>query len=177
MFLVGNIIIFESCKVNFIFNIMVRIENQIVQKVTSEMFSFDTSLYISGCIIELLDFDGLELKEEIIIEKSIIKRMKIHACSFVGGLSLKNCLVLSDVDYQMGGHNKAQILLDGNIFNGFFSFFDCHFEEQLKVTNNIFVKNCDLFVLEGKGFDNTFEKDFVVKDNIGRLDVFESIDY
>lgn len=154
---------------------MIKIENRLIQKLDVGTMSMDTSVHISDCIIEQLDFVGLELENEIIIEKCIIKNMKIHSCWFVGGFSLKNNIVFSEVDYQMGGHNKAQILIDGNIFNGFFSFFDCHFEKLLTITNNIFVADCDLFVLEGKSFDNRYEEGYIVQDNIGRLDVMRAL--
>lgn len=96
------------------------IYNKYIQKIDEEIIPLDTSLHISDCIVGQLDFVGLEFKHEIVIERCIIKEMKIHSYWFVGGLSLTNSIILSEVDYQMGGHNEKQILLDGNIFKGFF---------------------------------------------------------
>ncbi len=78
---------------------------------------------------------------------------------------------MSDIDYQMGGHNNEEMVISDNIFYGFFSFFDCIFEKQLIVKNNIFKKGTDLLARENKGFDNCFNGGVILTDNIGPLNV------
>ena len=51
-------------------------------------------------------------------------------------------------------------------------FFDCQFEGNVIIKDNIFKKGSDLFLNENKGFDNSFERQLVVENNIGRLDMF-----
>ena len=50
-------------------------------------------------------------------------------------------------------------------------FFDCIFEKQLIVKNNIFKKGTDLLTRENKGFDNCFNGGVILTDNIGPLNV------
>ena len=76
----------------------------------------------------------------------------------------------------MGGHNKEKIVFERNIFNGFFSFFDCQFEEEIVVRENVFSKNSDLLVIEEKGFDNSFDKGYTVEDNVGKFDLLQLSD-
>lgn len=50
---------------------MIKIENQHIQKLDVETMLTDTSIHLSDCIIEQLDFVGLEFANEIIIEKCV----------------------------------------------------------------------------------------------------------
>ena len=84
---------------------------------------------------------------------------------------------MSDIDYQMGGHNNEKMVISNNIFHGFFDFFDCHFEKQLTVENNIFMKGTDLVLRENKGFDNYFHGGVVLTGNIGELNVWPKNNY
>lgn len=67
----------------------------------------------------------------------------------------------------MGGHNKKEIMIKGNVFEGAFNFFDCHFEEKITLMNNNFLKGCDILYKENKGFDNIFANGLFIEKNIG----------
>ena len=142
-----------------------KFENQIIQKINSGSIDVSCSICLSNCIIDTLDFVGIEFEKEVIIRRCIITNMDIYSSWFSTGLIFVENLVLSDIDYEMGGHNKKEIIIEQNIFEGFFSFFDCCFEKEIVIRNNIFAGNCDLLLQENKGFDNIFEN------NIGRLDM------
>jgi len=68
--------------------------------------------------------------------------------------------------------NITDFVLERNLFNGFFSFFDCQFEGNVIVKDNIFKKGSDLLLKEDKGFDNLFERQLIIENNIGHLDMF-----
>lgn len=146
-----------------------KFENQIIQKINSGSIDVSCSICLSNCIIDTLDFVGIEFEKEVIIRRCIITNMDIYSSWFSTGLIFVENLVLSDIDYEMGGHNKKEIIIEQNIFEGFFSFFDCCFEKEIVIRNNIFAGNCDLLLQENKGFDNIFENGYIVENNIGRL--------
>ncbi len=154
--------------------IMTCIENQFLRRLDYHLAQehINESLLLSNCVIEFLDLNSLEFLEDVVIRNCVIHKLVIYSSWFSGGLKFMNNIVLSDIDYQMGGHNKKEIEFSGNIFKGFFSFFDCHFEAKLIIKDNLFVSGSDLFTKENKGFDNTFENGFSVENNIGKLDVF-----
>ena len=91
------------------------------------------------------------------------------------GLILDGCIIniFDVVNYEMGGHNKEEFELNGNIFNGFFSFFDCQFDAEVRIENNIFMQGSDLLYKEQKGFDNSFNNGLILTNNLGRLDMME----
>lgn len=150
------------------------IENQYIKRLdyNSAQEYINESWSLSNCVIELLDINALEFLKEVTITNCIIHNLSIHTSWFSGGLNFTNNIVLSDIDYQMGGHNKKEVRFEGNVFKGFFSFFDCQFDAKLIVKDNIFIYGTDLFTKEDMGFDNTFENGFIVENNIGKLDVF-----
>lgn len=150
------------------------IENQYIKRLdyNSAQEYTNESWSLSNCVIELLDINALEFLKEVTITNCIIHNLSIHTSWFSGGLNFTNNIVLSDIDYQMGGHNKKEVRFEGNVFKGFFSFFDCQFDAKLIVKDNIFIYGTDLFTKEDMGFDNTFENGFIVENNIGKLDVF-----
>lgn len=153
------------------------IENQLIKYLDYNTIKeyINESWSLSNCVIELLDINALEFSKEVIITNCVIHKLIIYSCWFSGGLKFSNNVVLSDIDYQMGGHNKEEVRFESNIFNGFFSFFDCQFDAKLIVKNNVFIHGTDLFTKENKGFDNLFEHGFIVEGNIGELDVFNPI--
>lgn len=137
----------------------------------SSLNAIDDVLKISNCVISKLDFSTYTTRGKVIVEKCFIKELDVLCAWFEAGLCFKNNIVESDIDYQMGGHNKVPIEIINNIFLGHYSFFDCQFEAQLIVRNNIFSKGTDLFYKENKGFDNDFQEDVIAEGNIGKLDI------
>ncbi|MBO9596028.1 MAG: hypothetical protein J7599_24205 [Niabella sp.] len=127
------------------------------------------SLSLNNCVIETINLIGaFELNTSITIENSIINNLLIHSCWFVNGLSVKNCIILNRVDYQMGGHNQKEINIVGNIFN---NFFDCHFEKAVFVQKNIFVQGTNLLGNLDQSYFNTFENGIINTDNIGAINL------
>ena len=146
-------------------------ENQHIEIVSqSDLKDYDSIHFIS-CIIDTIDLIGVfELKVSLTIEGCIINNLKIHSCWFTNGVVLINNLVKNYVDYQMGGHNRKPMLFEGNVFSGFFNFFDCQFEDVVELRNNIFIKGTNLLGNRGEGYENSFSKGFVVENNLGIVD-------
>lgn len=151
-------------------------ENQYIKRMDSNSIQpcLTESLSLCNCIIGVLDFNALKFVNKVVIKNCVINELIIYCTWFDGGLTFVNNIVSSDINYEMGGHNNNEIIFLGNVFNGFFGFFDCHFNECIILKNNIFVKNSDLLVKENNGFDNIFLKGVVLENNIGRLDVFKN---
>ena len=155
---------------------MLEIKNQIIERI--DEFTVDghdcesEGMTLEHCHIHELDIMAVRFSGKVTICNCIIDKLGIHSTVFGAGLNFTGNIVMSDIDYQMGGHNNDEIIISHNIFNGFFSFFDCIFEKQLTVKNNIFKKGTDLLTRENKGFDNCFYGGVVLSGNIGELNVF-----
>lgn len=150
---------------------MVKIENQVIKHLTQSLNKDCVKYHISRSIINTIDFRFLEIESEVIIENCIIDTFSINSCWFLEGLSLKNNIIKNDIDYQMGGHNKKLVNIEANIFHGFVNFFDCHFEEIIYVKDNVFLKGTNLLGNSDVGYKNLFDKEIILKNNIGKLDI------
>ncbi|TAF33157.1 MAG: hypothetical protein EAZ57_06695 [Cytophagales bacterium] len=147
-------------------------ENQYIELLHQEDIKDCNTFHLINCIIDKIDLIGVfELNAHLIIESCIINNLKIHSCWFVNGLLLKNCIVRNHIDYQMGGHNLNPIVIEGNIFNGFFNFFDCQFKNRIELKNNNFIKGTNLLGNKGEGFENSFVEGWLVENNVGNIDV------
>ena len=147
-------------------------ENQIIELIKLDDLEDNNKVHFKNCLINAIDLIGtFELKTHLIIENCIITDLQIHSCWFVNGLLMKNCIIKNFVDYQMGGHNKIPIILEGNIFISFINFFDCQFENVIEIKNNIFVKGSNLLGNKDEGFENRFESGWLIENNIGSLDL------
>lgn len=149
-------------------------ENQIIELLNQEDLRDYKTFHLINCIINTIDLIGVfELNVHLIIENCIITNFKIHSCWFVNGLLLKNCIIRNYVDYQMGGHNVHIIVIEGNVFLGFFNFFDCQFENRIELKNNVFIKGTNFLGNRGEGYENSFVKGWLAENNVGRIDVNE----
>jgi len=147
-------------------------ENQNIELINQEDLRNHNSYHLINCIIDTIDFAGVfELNVHLIIENCIINNFKIHSCWFVNGLILKNSVIINSIDYQMGGHNTNPIIIEGNVFIGFFNFFDCQFENIIRLTHNVFEKGTNLLGNKGEGFENNFEKGWYIENNVGAINV------
>ena len=154
---------------------MLEIKNLIIERI--DEFTVDghdcesEGMTLEHCHIHELDIMAVRFSGKVTICNCIIDKLGIHSTVFGAGLNFTGNIVMSDIDYQMGGHNSDEMIISHNIFNGFFSFFDCIFEKKLIVKNNIFKKGTDLLTRENKGFDNCFNGGVILTDNIGPLNV------
>ena len=155
---------------------MIKIKNQIIKRI--DEFTVDghdgesEGMTLEHCLIHELDVTAVRFSGRVTICNCIIDKLGIHSTVFGEGLMFTGNIVMSDIDYQMGGHNNDEMIISDNVFHGFFSFFDCIFEKQLTVKNNIFKKGTDLLTRENKGFDNCFYGGVVLSGNIGQLNIW-----
>ena len=73
----------------------------------------------------------------------IIGTIRLHSTWFMQGLTLKNCVVKEKVEYE-AGEKRQPIIIRNNIFLEQFIFWDCYFEADIIVQENIFSKGCSL---------------------------------
>ena len=155
---------------------MIEIKNKVVERIDEGSFAIlgNEGMLLEHCVIHTLDLSTIEFHGKVTIRNCIIDKLNLHCTWFAAGLEFTGNVVISDIDYQMGGHNNNNevMIISDNIFHGFFDFFDCHFEERLTVENNIFLKGTDLLTRENKGFDNYFNGGVVLSDNIGQLNAW-----
>jgi hypothetical protein len=151
------------------------IENQKINLLNLNDLKGKTKFHLFNCLIDEVDFiGGYELNVQLKIEKCIINEFNIHSCWFDEGLILKNNVILSYVDYQMGGHNDKPIVIEGNVFTEFVNFFDCQFASLIEVKNNVFIKGSNLLGNQGEGYQNSFKNGFVVENNSGSINLNET---
>jgi hypothetical protein len=124
---------------------------------------------ISNQIINSFEIGFANINNEVTIENCIIDCLEIHSTWFTRGLNLKGNIIKNSIDYQMGGHNSCPIRIEENIFEGFFNFFDCHFEDIVFITNNVFKKGTNILGNINEGYKNTFENGFEIRNNIGNI--------
>ena len=153
---------------------MIEIKNKVIERIDENTFDGlgNEGMSLEHCVIHVLDLSTIEFHGKVTIRNCIIDKLNLHCTWFAEGLEFMGNIVMSDIDYQMGGHNNDVMVISDNIFHGFFDFFDCHFENQLNVENNVFMKGTDLILRENKGFDNYFHGGLVLSSNIGKLNVW-----
>ena len=132
-------------------------------------FLVSNNYCIANRIIDQLEIGFTTYNFEVIIENCLIEHLQIHSAWFKEGLIFKNNIIKMDIDYQMGGHNNSPIIIESNIFESFFNFFDCHFEEKVIIRNNIFQKGTNLLGNVGTGFQNLFNNEIINENNLGNL--------
>ena len=119
-------------------------ENKIIPIIKIDELKNRDKVQFNNCIIDTLDLIGEELHVHLIIENCIINNLYIHACCFANGFTLKRSIINSYIDYHMGGHNEAPIIIQGNVFKEFFNFFDCQFHNIIEFKYNILEKGTNL---------------------------------
>ena len=146
-----------------------QIQNRIIDELSNDFFDkiLDGDIFIENCIIKKLECFSLTFRGSLTVRNCLIEEFRLITAFFDGGFSLKGNVVLSDADFQ-AIHNYKKMEVEGNVFHGFFKFFDCIFEAPLEVRDNVFLKGSDLLV---KGdVDNSFYEGVIAENNIGTLD-------
>lgn len=130
----------------------------------------DSQIMISDSIIDVLNLGFTTYQYPVLIKNSSIQELVIHSAWFKGGLLLENCIIKEVINYEMGGHNESPIVINDNIFQDLFIFYDCHFQDKLIIRNNIFNKGSTLLIEKL----NIFQSGLELNDNIG--DMYKSLD-
>jgi hypothetical protein len=139
------------------------------EEIVSEELLVINNYCIFNQILNRLELGFNVYLSEVVIENCLIENIQIHSAWFKKGFIFRNNIIKCNIDYQMGGHNFAPIIMENNIFMGFFNFFDCHFEGKVIVRNNIFQKGANLLGNRGKGYQNLFNNGIINENNIGNL--------
>ncbi|NQX81964.1 MAG: hypothetical protein HRT66_08225 [Flavobacteriaceae bacterium] len=134
--------------------------------------SWDKEVVIENCVIEYFSGSATQFKKPVIFINCQFKKCQFVFTYFLGGLTIDNCIFDNYLDFQAGGHNKigCPVNITNNNFKSFVNFFDCWYENEVTICGNKFEKGTNLF---GKphNISVTFDKEPIVKDNTGRLDI------
>lgn len=142
------------------------IEKEVINKIDADSLNKEEALLIKDCVIDTLSLSFSEFHAAVTIDGCVIKTLRLVSAWFEHGLTFKNNIVWSVVQYEMWGHNSQPIIVENNIFQDTFVFFDCQFEDDLVVRNNLFLKDCTLW-----NTTNVFDKKVIVEQNMGRMDI------
>ena len=133
---------------------------------------WDKEITIENCVIENFSGSSTLFIKQIKLKNSNFKTCQFIFTYFVGGLTIDNCIFNDYLNFQAGGHNKTgnSVIITNNIFNDFVNFFDCWYENEVTISNNKFHKGTNLLG-EPLNMPVTFDKEPIIKNNIGQLDL------
>lgn len=125
---------------------------------------------IENCIIENFNCIMVVFKKQVTIRNSHVKAASFHFCYFTGGLIIENCVFDEYLDFNAGGHNLKGNLVtfNNNHFFGFVNFFDCWYNGEIVVKNNVFEKGTNIL---SKNLCVSFDIPIIIHDNLGELDI------
>lgn len=129
---------------------------------------WDKEIIIENCIIENIVCIGIQFNKRITIKNTYVKAASFDFCYFIGGLIIDNCVFDEYLDFNAGGHNSKGnfITINGNHFRGFVNFFDCWFNGEISVTNNIFESGTNIL---SKTLWVSFDVPITAYNNVGDL--------
>ena len=144
------------------------IDSKTIDLIDPDFIKMNEEIIIQNSIIELLDLSSLEFNNKFTISHCHIGEIRLRSTWFLKGFELVNCIIRDKIQFEMGGHNKKPIRIEGNVFMNLFVFFDCWFMSDVNVINNIFIKGCTL-----RNTYNTFDCKLNCTSNIGDMDVLQ----
>lgn len=134
--------------------------------------TWDKEVVFENCIVEYFSGSVTQFDKPVRLINCHFKKCQFVFTYFLGGLTIDNCTFENYLDFQAGGHNKTgnPVILTNNDFKDFVNFFDCWYENEVTISNNKFHKGTNLL---GKphNIPVTFDKEAIIKDNIGQLDL------
>lgn len=147
----------------------VYIKGKLVIETTNK---WDKEVVFENCIVEYFSGNFSHFNRPVKLINCHFKQCQFVSTYFLGGLIIDNCTFDKYLDFQTGGHNKTEnpVIITNNNFIEFVNFFDCWYENEVTISNNKFYKGTNLL---GKphNIPITFDKEPIIKDNIGRLDL------
>lgn len=133
---------------------------------------WDKEVVFENCIIEQFSGSTTQFDKSVRLTNCQFKNCQFVSTYFFGGLIIDNCNFDNYLDFQAGGHNKAgnSICITNSIFYGFVNFFDCWYENEMTISNNIFHKGTNLL---GKphNIPVSFDIEPIIKNNVGLLNL------
>ncbi|WP_316835637.1 hypothetical protein [Pedobacter nutrimenti] len=131
---------------------------------------WDKEIIIENCVIENLICISIQFNKHITVKNTYVKAASFDFCYFIGGLIIDNCIFDEYLDFNAGGHNSKGnfITINGNRFRGFVNFFDCWFNGEVSVNNNIFESGTNILSkMQWVAFDFPIE----ARNNVGDLSI------
>jgi hypothetical protein len=167
-------------------------KNEIIKFIDSSFIS-DEDLLFDDCIVEKCSIYQIEgsgriafkncsinrfaigsfICRKIFLENCVINDLVAVSARWIGGLCLKNCVVINSATFEAGGHNKEDVIIENNVFACRLYFFDTKFENTFIFRNNIILAGTDLLGNKDKGYRTELGNNYTVEKNIGDLELNE----
>ena len=125
---------------------------------------------IDHCVIENFKCLMVYFKKNVIIKNSHFKDAAFNFSYFQGGLTIENCTFEKYLDFEAGGHNDLNnlVTIRKNHFISFVNFFDCWYNGEIIVEDNIFEKGTNI---SSKDQLISFDIPAKVMNNIGDVSI------
>ena len=135
------------------------------------MENWTKEVFIENCVLKYFAAVSVQFDKPVKLINCHFKECELFSSYFFGGLTIENCTFDSYLDFQSGGHNKTgcPVNIIDNEFKDFVNFFDCWYENDVRICNNKFNKGTNLLG-NPNNLGATFEKEPIIQDNTGRLD-------
>lgn len=133
---------------------------------------WDKEVVFENCIFEYFSGSVTQFGKPVRITNCHFKSCQFVFTYFFGGLLIDNCTFDKYLDFQAGGHNKTgnSVIINNNNFKEFVNFFDCWYENEVIISNNKFQKGTNLLG-QPNNIPVTFDKEAIINDNTGQLDL------
>ncbi|KUG06430.1 hypothetical protein [Solirubrum puertoriconensis] len=134
-------------------------------------YRFIYPVLIENCRVEHLSASGgVSFECAVTLLQTHFIQADFIFAYFLQGLHIEGCTFDTYLDFQAGGHNKPgfPVCLLANEFSGFVNFFDCCYEAEVVVEDNVFRQGTNLL---GRPFNIpvTFDVPLRQARNIGDL--------
>ena len=139
-----------------------------IEDITIDKLDLTKPIIIQDAIVKTVDLRFTTFHHKVCINNSIIGTLLLHSAFFEGGLIIESCIVKNHIQYEMGGHNKKPVRITDSIFESMFVFFDCVFESDIIINNNIFREGSTLY-----NGTNYFDISPNTENNVGVLDIMQ----
>lgn len=127
---------------------------------------------IENCTVEAFSCVMVQFGKPVKLFNCHFKKCNFIFSYFFGGLIIEDCVFDDYLDFSSGGHNKMgmPVSIANNTFKGFVNFFDCIYDGEVTIANNIFIKNTNLLA-SPHNIPVSYEVPPIIKENMGLLDM------
>ena len=92
---------------------MIAIKHKVIERIDEGSFAIlgNEGMLLEHCVIHTLDLSTIEFHGKVTIRNCIIDKLNLHCTWFAAGLDFTGNVVMSNIDYQMGGHNNEMMAI------------------------------------------------------------------
>lgn len=131
---------------------------------------WEKEVIMEDCIIENFNCLMVYFKKAVTIKNCHFKDAAFNFSYFHGGLTIESCTFDKYLDFEAGGHNDLGnlVAITKNHFRGFVNFFDCWYNGEVIIEDNIFEKGTNI---SSRDQQVSFDIPAEIVNNIGDLKI------